>query len=121
MRTPATIFIVDDDDAARTTLQTKLQFVGYKVAAHASCRSFIENFHSPGKACLILDLHLQDMGAWEPGTFLKKCGAQIPIVLVTRRDDPALKTQISGCGTMSLLGKPFDHDLLLKTIDRVLQ
>lgn len=121
MNNATTIIIVDDDKVVQASLKAMFLFAGYAVEAYTSCRSFIETFQTPGKACLILDLHLQDMGAWEPVAFLKKHQFDIPIVLTTRPGDPALQSQLSGAGTLALLEKPLDHDLLLTTVVAVLR
>lgn len=116
---PATIFIVDDDMAARESVRVLLQIAGYAVTTYSSCRHFIENLRQPETACLILDPHLQNMGAREPGAFLKERGVDIPVVLITRPGNPVLPSQLSGSRTLALLEKPLDYDLLLKTIDKL--
>lgn len=121
MSNPATIIIVDDDKAVQSSLKPMFQTAGYAVEAYASCRGFIENFRQSEKACLILDLHLQDMGAFEPVAFLKERGIDIPILLTTSPGEPALQTQLSGSSTLALLEKPLDHDLVLRTINAILR
>ena len=121
MSNPATIYIVDDDEIVRNYLQVVLQAAGYVVEAYASCREFIDNFQPADRACLILDLHLQDMGAWEPADFLKKANVDIPVILMTQRGDPAVQSQLSGSGTLALFEKPLDHDLLLESVNAIFQ
>ncbi len=116
-----TIFIVDDDNTVQTSLKSMFQTAGYDVEAYTSCRGFTENFRDRERACLILDLNLQDMGAWQPTAFLKERGADIPVVLTTRPGDPTIQSQLSGCGTLALLEKPLDHGLMLKTINAILR
>lgn len=121
MNNPAKVIVIDDDKAMQDSLKAMLQIAGYGFEAYASCRGFIENVRLPEKACVILDLHLQDMGAWEPVAFLEKCGANIPVILTARAGDPVLQTQRPGNGTITLLEKPFDRDLLLTTIKAILR
>ncbi|NNE83597.1 MAG: response regulator [Alphaproteobacteria bacterium] len=106
MSETATIFIVDQDKAVQASLTHTLQIAGYAVEAYASCRDFVENFRQPKTACLLLDLHLQDMGAWEPVAFLEERDAAIPVILTTHSGDPNLRSNYAGPGTMALRENP---------------
>ena len=57
----ATVFIVDDDDDARTALERFLKSHGYDTEAFASASAFLHRLPFDGVSCLILDLQMPEM------------------------------------------------------------
>jgi len=56
--TPPTVFIVDDDDAARDSLAMLLQLKGYSARTFATAEEFLETYRPEWPGCLVLDLRM---------------------------------------------------------------
>ncbi len=116
-RSPHTIFIPDDDDAARDSLQALLEARHFTVIAFDSGSDL---FRRPDHAdCLVLDLHMPLMTGAELLTKLRQRGDKTPAILITGRPDRAAQSQARTLG-VPLLEKPVSPKLLLATLDAAL-
>jgi two-component system, LuxR family, response regulator FixJ len=114
-----TIYVVDDDPAVRDSLRTMLEAFGMDVRDYASAKAFLADPYRNKRGCLILDLHMPEMGGLELLEDLRQQGSSLPIIVFTGRGDVNLREHVERNGAIALLAKPVDTDLLLQTINRV--
>ena len=107
------IAIVDDDASVRRSLHRLVQSAGYVVETFASAREFLEWLPSGQAACLVLDVHMNEMSGFE----LQKRLA-VPVVFITSYDDAVTRARIAKSGAAGHLSKPFDGDAVLSAIRR---
>ena len=112
----ATVFVVDDDDAVRSSLRLLLKSVGLPVALHASAQDFLASYDPAQPGCLVLDIRMPGMSGLELQQHLSLRGAIIPVVFITGHGDVQMAVEAMQYGAFDFLQKPFrDQDL----IDRV--
>jgi FixJ family two-component response regulator len=115
---PATVFVVDDDDAVRTSLRLLLKSVGLPVETFASAQEFLDNFDADRAGCLVLDIRMPGMSGLELQQRLNEIHAIIPIVFITGHGDVPMAVEAMQHGAVDFIQKPFrDQDL----IDRINQ
>ena len=114
----ATIFIVDDDDDARTALQRFLRSCGYQTEAFSSARAFLERLPIEGVSCLILDLQMPEMSGMALQEELTRTEYQIPIVFLTGHGDFPLSVTAIKRGAEDFLSKLADEEELLNAVER---
>lgn len=115
---PATVFIVDDDEAVRDSLKLLFRSVELPVATFGSAREFLDSYDPAAPGCLILDVRLPGMSGLELQEELAGDGADLPIVFITGHGDVPMAVRAMRRGAVDFLQKPFsDQDLL----DRVQQ
>ncbi len=109
------IVIVDDDDAARDSLETLLQVQGFSVESFETCEDFLASpaLHQGG--CLVLDVHLPGMSGLELMDELVARHIALRTVLVTGRNDRFIKDRAAALG-VTLLDKPIDFEALMSAI-----
>jgi FixJ family two-component response regulator len=108
------IAIVDDDASVRRSHLRVVQSAGYSGEAFASAREFIAWLAHGQAACLVLDVHMDEMSGFDLYERL-----QVPTVFITAHDDVATLEQIAASGAAGHLRKPFDGPTVLDTIRRV--
>jgi len=112
----ATVFVVDDDDAVRSSLRLLLKSVGLPVSLYASAQEFLAGYDATHPGCLVLDIRMPGMGGLELQQHLSLRGATIPVVFITGHGDVEMAVEAMQHGAFDFLQKPFrDQDL----IDRV--
>lgn len=116
MNEKKTIYVVDDDEAVRDSLQVMLQIDGYAVQTFDSCLAFLDDFRQTRDACLLLDLQLPGMDGWELLDVLKERKMDIPVILITGSYDPSYRRRLTTSNALNLLEKPLDRVLLLEAI-----
>ncbi|MBS0376361.1 MAG: response regulator transcription factor [Proteobacteria bacterium] len=115
---PATVFVVDDDDAVRTSLRLLLKSVGLPVETYASAQEFLDGFDAERAGCLVLDIRMPGMSGLELQQRLNEIHAIVPIVFITGHGDVPMAVEAMQHGAVDFIQKPFrDQDL----IDRINQ
>jgi FixJ family two-component response regulator len=112
---PATVFVVDDDDAVRTSLRLLLKSVGLPVETFGSAQEFLD---ADRAGCLVLDIRMPGMSGLELQQKLNEIHAITPIVFITGHGDVPMAVEAMQHGAVDFIQKPFrDQDL----IDRINQ
>lgn len=116
MTRPASVFVVDDDDAVRSSLRLLLKSVGLPTVAFASAQEFLGAWQPEQPGCLVLDVRMPGMSGIELQTELNQRGAIIPVIFISGHGDIPMAVEAIQHGAFDFLQKPFrDQDL----IDRV--
>lgn len=119
MVTTPTIFLVDDDQAARKALTAALEQRGLSVASYDSARAFLEAYvDEPG--CLILDLCMPMMSGIELQQVLVEKQIGIPIIFITGHGDVPTAVQALKAGAIDFLEKPYSQESLSGRITEAL-
>ena len=112
----ATVHVVDDDDAVRSSLRLLLKSVGLPTVAHASAHEFLAAWDGDQPGCLVLDVRMPGMSGIELQAELNQRGAIIPVIFISGHGDIPMAVEAIQHGAFDFLQKPFrDQDL----IDRV--
>ena len=105
------IAIVDDDASVRRSLLRVVESAGYKAETFASAREFLTWLPHGQAACLVLDVHMDELSGFDLYDRLK-----VPIVFITGHDDPATLARIERSSSAGHLRKPFDRAAVLDMI-----
>jgi len=118
----ATIFVIDDDQAVRDSLQVLLELHGLRVVSFASGEAFLQERSrrgEPAKGCLLLDLDLAGTSGLDLLRALRREGLRLPVIIITGRGAEALQ-RAREAGALAVLEKPFFDGALISIIDRAL-
>lgn len=110
------IAIVDDDASVRRSLLRVVESAGYKAETFASAREFLAWLPHGQAACLVLDVHMDELSGFDLYDRLT-----VPIVFITGHDDPATLARIESSAVAGHLRKPFDRTAVLDTIRRAVR
>lgn len=115
------IFIVEDDDAVRDSLQLVLESLGHTVSAFASAGAFLEKFNSDLAGCLVLDIRMPGMNGMELQRKLNDNNSMLPVIFVTGHGDVPMAVEAMQQGAFDFIQKPYREQQLLEKIERALQ
>jgi FixJ family two-component response regulator len=114
--TPAnssTVFVIDDDDLVRASIQGLLKSVGLRSEAFGAAREFLRSKRPDGPSCLVLDVRLPGVNGLDFQRDLADAGIRIPIIFITGHGDIPMSVRAMKSGAVEFLTKPFrDQDLL---------
>ena len=120
MNTPTTVFIVDDDQAIRTSLKWLIESVGMNAETYASADEFMRNYY-PGRAgCLLLDIRMPGMSGLELQEHFIDQDIRIPIIIITGHGDVPMAVRAMKAGAVDFIEKPFNDERLLESIRNAL-
>lgn len=117
---PATVFVVDDDEAVRDSLALLLRSVELAVATFNSANEFLDSYDPAAPGCLILDVRLPGMSGLELQQRLADDGADLPIVFITGHGDVPMAVRAMRRGAVDFLQKPFSDQELLDRVQQAL-
>ena len=116
-----TVFVVDDDQAMRSSLKWLIESVGMAVETYDSADAFIRNYY-PGRAgCLLLDVRMPGMSGLELQEHFLEHQIKIPIIIITGHGDVPMAVRAMKAGAVDFIEKPFNDELLLESIRNALQ
>jgi RNA polymerase sigma factor (sigma-70 family) len=114
------IFIVEDDDAVRESLQLVLESLGHTVSAFASAGAFLDTFNTDLAGCLVLDIRMPGMNGMELQRKLNDNNSMLPIIFVTGHGDVPMAVEAMQQGAFDFIQKPYREQQLLEKIERAL-
>jgi len=108
-----TVFVVDDDDLVRASIQGMLKSVGLRSETFEKAQEFLHSNRPDGPSCLVLDVRLPGVNGLDFQRELADVGIRIPIIFITGHGDIPMTVKAMKSGAVEFLTKPFrDQDLL---------
>jgi len=116
-----TVYVVDDDEAVRDSLQWMLEGKDYRVRCFDSAESFLSRFDAREVACLIVDIRMPGMTGLELQDRLTETHSPLPLAFITGHGDVPMAVDSMKKGAMDFIQKPFNEEKLLALVERMLQ
>ncbi len=108
-----TVFVIDDDDLVRKSIQGMLKSVGLHSEIFATPQDFLRSKRHDGPSCMVLDVRLPGVSGLDFQRELAAAGVRIPIIFITGHGDIPMTVKAMKFGAVEFLTKPFrDQDLL---------
>jgi FixJ family two-component response regulator len=120
MDASAIVYIVDDDPAARATLEQLAASAGLQSRACATVVDFMQLFDSRQHGCLLLDVRLPGVGGLDLLDKLTTDGVQLPVIILTGYADVGMAVRALKAGAFDFIEKPFTGQSLLDSIQRAI-
>jgi len=116
-----TVFVVDDDQAMRSSLKWLIESIGMQVKTYGSADEFLSSYF-PGRAgCLLLDVRMPGMSGLELQAHLMREDSRPPVIIITGHGDVAMAVKAMKSGAVDFIEKPFHDEELLTSIRNALE
>jgi len=110
------VYVIDDDDAVRHSLEFLLKTAGIKVRGFESAKAFLEMLPRIKTGCIITDVRMPEITGIDLLRRVKESGLDIPVIVITGHGEISLAVEAMKIGAVDFLEKPFDDDLLLASV-----
>lgn len=110
------IYVIDDDDAVRQSLEFLLKTAGISVRGFESAKAFLEILPGLKSGCIVTDVRMPDITGIDLLRKVKESGIDIPVIVITGHGDISLAVEAMKMGAVDFLEKPFDDDQLLAAV-----
>jgi FixJ family two-component response regulator len=116
-----TVYVVDDDEAVRDSLQWLLEGKDYRVRCFESAEAFLSRYDPREVACLIADIRMGGMTGMELQDRLIERQSPLPVVFITGHGDVPMAVDSMKKGALDFIQKPFDEKKLVDLVERMLE
>lgn len=114
--TDTCVYIVEDDDAVRESLQMMLESVGRRVEAFENADLFLQAYSQDMAGCIVLDIRMPGMNGMELQRKLNEQNSILPIIFVTGHGDVPMAVEAMQQGAVDFVQKPYREQELLEKI-----
>jgi two-component system response regulator FixJ len=112
------IYIVDDDDALRKSVEMLLAAAGnFATTSYASGEAFLAAAPRLEPGCVLLDLNMPGMSGIDVLSRLKTLDGSFETILLTGQGDIGMAVEAMKLGAADFLEKPYDNKLLLGALE----
>lgn len=114
------VFIVDDDEFVRHSLERLVAATGSEVESCSSAEEFLSLARPAIPACLLLDMTLPGASGLELQRQIAD-RTELPIIFVTGHTDVRVTVQAMKAGAVDVLTKPVNPGLLLSGVEHAIE
>ena len=115
------VYVIDDDEAMRDSLDFLLAAADFQVSLFETALDFLEALPTLDFGCVVSDVRMPDIDGIELLKRLKAGGSLFPVVIMTGHGDVPLAVEAMKLGAMDFLEKPFEDDRLIGMIEAALR
>ncbi len=116
----ATVFVVDDDAAARESVVALVSLKGIPAKGFASAEEFLNQFDHSQTGCLVVDVRMSGMSGLQLLQQLQARGSTLPAIVITGYADVPMAVKAMQSGAMTFLEKPCQEQELWQAIQQAL-
>jgi two-component system response regulator FixJ len=114
------VYVIDDDEGARHSLEFLLDCAGIRVRSFPSADAFLESAPPLAGACIVTDVRMPGRSGIELVEEMKHGGTSAPVIVITGHADVPLAIQAMRAGVADFIEKPFDDEVMLGAIEKAL-
>ena len=115
------VYVIDDDEAMRDSLDFMLGAADFHVTLFESAHHFLDTLSNIEFGCVVSDVRMPGIDGIELLKRLKAGPTLFPVVIMTGHGDVPLAVEAMKLGAVDFLEKPFEDDRLIGMIDAALK
>jgi two-component system response regulator FixJ len=115
------VYVIDDDEAMRDSLQFMLGSADFHVSMFDSAHKFLESLSGMEFGCVVSDVRMPGIDGIALLEQLKASHGTLPVIIMTGHGDVPLAVEAMKLGAVDFLEKPFEGDRLIGMIELALQ
>ena len=116
-----TVYVVEDDEAVRDSLELLLKSDGKPVKTYESATAFLKDYSDKMAGCIVLDIRMPGMDGMELQKKLNEKHSILPIIFVTGHGDVPMAVDAMKEGAVDFIQKPYRKEALLEKIEAALK
>jgi two-component system response regulator FixJ len=115
------VYVIDDDEAMRDSLEFLLGASDFDVTLFESAQHFLDALPGVDFGCVVSDVRMPGIDGIELLKRLKADRRTLPVLIMTGHGDVPLAVEAMKLGAADFLEKPFEDDRLIGMIDIALK
>ena len=111
------VYVIDDDEAMRDSLNFLLDSAGFSVTLFEAAQNFLDALPGLEFGCVVSDVRMPGIDGIELLKRMKAGHSTFPILIMTGHGDVPLAVEAMKLGAVDFLEKPFEDDRLIGMIE----
>jgi two-component system, LuxR family, response regulator FixJ len=116
MAADAIVHVIDDDEAVRHSIEFLLRTSGVAARTYDSASAFLDALPTIDSGCIITDVRMPGISGIDLLRRLGEMRIKMPVIVITGHGDVPLAVEAMKIGAADFLEKPFDDELLLRSV-----
>jgi two-component system response regulator FixJ len=121
MSSKAKVYVIDDDEAMRDSLDFLLVSADFNVTLFETALNFLDALAGLEFGCVVSDVRMPGLDGIELLKRMKAANSPFPIVIMTGHGDVPLAVEAMKLGAADFLEKPFEDDRLIGMIEAAIR
>lgn len=121
MEVPATVYVIDDDAAARESVMALVTQRGLTAVGFPAADEFLAQYDPQQKGCVVVDVRIPGMSGLELLEELHRRTSTLPLVVITGYGDVPMAVRAMQAGAVTFLEKPCQEHELWQGIKQALE
>jgi len=121
MTTKGHVYVIDDDEAMRDSLNFLLDSAGFGVTLFDDAQAFLDALPGLTFGCVVSDVRMPGIDGIELLKRMKAQQSPFPILIMTGHGDVPLAVEAMKLGAVDFLEKPFEDDRLTTMIETAIR
>jgi two-component system response regulator FixJ len=121
MSSKVKVYVIDDDEAMRDSLNFLLDSAGLAVTLFETAQQFLDALPGLDFGCVVSDVRMPGIDGIELLRRMKASQSKFPILIMTGHGDVPLAVQAMKLGAIDFMEKPFDDDRLSGMIEAAIR
>lgn len=110
------IYVIDDDELVLETLRGVLFCAGFAVRTYSSAQTFLDEFNSIQRGCLVVDLIMPELDGLTLQRLMHERRISLPVIFLSGAADINSAVQAMANGAYTFLQKPVNNQELISAI-----
>jgi two-component system response regulator FixJ len=115
------VYVIDDDEAMRDSLNFLLDSAGLEVTLFEAAQQFLDALPGLEFGCVVSDVRMPGIDGIELLKRMKARQSKLPILIMTGHGDVPLAVEAMKLGAVDFLEKPFEDDRLTAMIETAIR
>lgn len=115
------VYVIDDDEAMRDSLQFLLDSADFEVTLFESAQAFLDTLSTVEFGCVVSDIRMPGIDGIELLKRVKESRGTLPVIIMTGHGDVPLAVEAMKLGAVDFMEKPFEDERLIAMIDLALR
>ena len=115
------IYVIDDDEAMRDSLNFLLESADFNVTLFETAQNFLDVLPGLEFGCVVSDVRMPGIDGIELLKRMKAGQSTFPILIMTGHGDVPLAVEAMKLGAVDFLEKPFEDDRLIGMIEAAIR
>jgi len=115
------VYVIDDDEAMRDSLDFLLDSSGFDVVLFENAQSFLDALPKLALGCVVSDVRMPGIDGIELLKRMTALHSPFPVIIMTGHGDVPLAVEAMKLGAADFLEKPFEDDRLITMIETAIR